>query len=226
MGLSRTKGFIDLLKKELPNETPIIAIRVGSSPQEDSRRSYFDNANQQVSDVCNSLRSNPELSGGFNAIGLSQGGLLFRALVERCDGLKVNNLITLGSPLQGVAAYPGCGKGNGWTSMAKSRVVRALFKKTRENLLPCRVIQALVGTSVYSGNAQRNLMPAQYFKDPNNISGYLNSNHFLADINNERPVSRHFVCPTVRDEPLSSVEQKRPVQGKYQTIKQVCGLFL
>ena len=198
------KEFISLIKKELPQETPIIPIRVGDTSLEDSRRSYFDDANRQVDNVCKSLRNNPALAGGFNAIGLSQGGLMFRAVIERCSGLKVNNLITLGSPLQGVAAYPGCGQGNGWTSMVKSRVMRAIFKRTRENLLPCRVIQALVGTSIYASNVQQNIMPAQYFKDPTNIAGYLKSNRFLVDINNELPVSPNFLPPLrlIHDYPL------------------------
>jgi palmitoyl-protein thioesterase len=56
----------------------------------------------------------------------------------------------------------------------------------REKLLPCSVLQRLVGPSVYTRSAQNSVMPAQYYKDPRKIPQYLASNDFLVDINNER----------------------------------------
>jgi palmitoyl-protein thioesterase len=48
--------------------------------------------------LCEVISSITELSNGFNFIGMSQGGLLARAYVEKCNIPKVNNLITLVSP--------------------------------------------------------------------------------------------------------------------------------
>lgn len=195
------------MRQQLPRDAEIIPIRIGDTPVEDSYKSYFDNANRQVDEVCSALKQNPALIGGFNAIGLSQGGLLLRALVERCEGIKVNTLITLGAPLMGVAAYPGCGRENKWAKMRVIRVFRGVSRKIREKLLPCSLINALVGSSVYSPKVQSTLMPAQYFKDPKNIPTYLQANNFLADINNEKPVS-----VPVRGHPkltILSIEKKR-----------------
>lgn len=111
---------------------------------------------------------------------------MFRALVEKCNGLRVNNLITLGSPLQGVAAYPGCGPDDTFTSQGLNMTVfRSILRKNQIRLLPCPILKALIGSSVYSESVQERIMPAQYFKDPNDIPQYLQANRFLADINNE-----------------------------------------
>lgn len=38
---------------------------------------------------------------------------------------------------------------------------------------------------------QSNLVPAQYFRDPDDLEPYLTHSNFLADINNERPAKNH-----------------------------------
>jgi len=52
----------------------------------------------QTKILCDVIQSIPELSDGFNFIGMSQGGLLARAYVETCNDFPVKNLITLVSP--------------------------------------------------------------------------------------------------------------------------------
>lgn len=46
---------------------------------------------------------------------------------------------------------------------------------------------AIVREGLYSSFAQRNIVPAQYMRDEARIDQYLEVNHFLRDINNERP---------------------------------------
>merc|ERR1712083_112339 len=60
----------------------------------------------QIDWVCQKLLD-PLMADGYNAIGISQGGLLVRGLVQRCP-LPVKNLITFGSPHQGVFGIPDC----------------------------------------------------------------------------------------------------------------------
>jgi len=36
--------------------------------------SYFMNVNEQVEDVCRTIKNDSKLANGYNAIGLSQGG--------------------------------------------------------------------------------------------------------------------------------------------------------
>lgn len=42
------------------------------------------------------------------------------------------------------------------------------------------------GGTVWSDFVQGRLVPAQYFRDPNDLEGYLEHSNFLADVNNER----------------------------------------
>lgn len=58
-----------------------------------------------MNEICQKLQTNPHLKGGFTGIGLSQGGLMMRALVETCDNIDVIRLITFGSPLLGKHTY-------------------------------------------------------------------------------------------------------------------------
>ena len=43
----------------------------------------------KISAVCKILQSDSRLAGGYNAIGYSQGGLLFRGLIQRCPSPPV-----------------------------------------------------------------------------------------------------------------------------------------
>ena len=56
----------------------------------------------QLDELCSTIYNISELKYGFNFIGMSQGGLLARGYVERCNNYPVNNLITLVSPHGGV----------------------------------------------------------------------------------------------------------------------------
>lgn len=80
---------------------------IGKTEDDDRKAGYFDNLNSQVDGVCKALAADPNLKDGFNAMGFSQGGLFFRAYVQRCNNPQVHNLITFGSPHGGVADVPG-----------------------------------------------------------------------------------------------------------------------
>jgi hypothetical protein len=43
--------------------------------------------------VCNKLAADPNLKGGFNAIGFSQGGQFLRAYTQRCNNPPVHNIL-------------------------------------------------------------------------------------------------------------------------------------
>ena len=56
----------------------------------------------QLEELCNTIYGIEELRGGFHFIGMSQGGLLARGYVEKCNYFPVINLITWVSPHAGV----------------------------------------------------------------------------------------------------------------------------
>ncbi|KAI7853902.1 Alpha/Beta hydrolase protein [Circinella umbellata] len=153
----------DLIQKSLPG-TFVYSIQLGKTVEEDHEAGFFGVVNDQIDFVCDQLAGIPELAGGFNAIGFSQGGLFFRGYVERCNRPAVHKLITFGSPHGGVTDIPNC--------MSPSD-------------LTCRLMRSMVRYGAYSGYVQHRVIQAQYFKNPKNLQGYLKHNIFLPDINNE-----------------------------------------
>lgn len=136
----------------------------GAGP--DRNRGFFGNVNDDSRQVCEQVRKIPELQGGFDAVGFSQGGQFIRALVQRCEGIQVRNLVTFGSQHAGIADFPACSGAD----------------------LLCRAAEAALKSGIYSEWAQTHVVTAQYFRNPRDPDGfeqYLTANHFLTDINNE-----------------------------------------
>lgn len=52
----------------------------------------------------------------------------------------------------------------------------------------CQSANALLKFGTWSQFVQSRLIPAQYFRDPEDLQPYLESSNFLADVNNERAV--------------------------------------
>jgi len=70
----------------------------------------FGDVESQIDDVCEQLRDvvdskHPPIKVSY--LGLSQGGLFLRAMLQRCD-LPAGALVTLGSPHAGVSSWPSC----------------------------------------------------------------------------------------------------------------------
>jgi palmitoyl-protein thioesterase len=66
------------------------------------KTSMYTSLSDQLDELCVSIYTLPELRKGFDFIGISQGGLLARGYVERCNSYPVRNLITLVAPHGGV----------------------------------------------------------------------------------------------------------------------------
>ncbi|KAF9099148.1 hypothetical protein BGX23_003741 [Mortierella sp. AD031] len=142
----------------------IHSIYLAESEAEDQRAGFFGNVNKQIEIVCDQLKSIPELKGGFNAVGFSQGGQFLRAYVQRCNDPPIHNLITVGSQHGGVSDIPGC---------------------VNPDDASCKLMRTIARSGVYSGYVRDHIIQAQYFKDPRKLDTYLQRNIFLPDINNE-----------------------------------------
>jgi len=66
------------------------------------KTSMYTSLSDQLDELCLSIYNIDELRKGFDFIGISQGGLLARGYVERCNSFPVRNLITLVAPHGGV----------------------------------------------------------------------------------------------------------------------------
>lgn len=148
--------------------TFVYNIRLDTSAYADQRASFFGNLTTQLEQVCADLASHPILSTApaVDALGFSQGGQFLRAYVQRCNSPPVRSLVTFGSQHNGITQFQTCGPRD-WL---------------------CNGANALLRGGAWSAFTQSRLVPAQYFRDPEDMEKYLEHSNFLADINNEREV--------------------------------------
>ncbi|KAI9696775.1 MAG: hypothetical protein M1836_005137 [Candelina mexicana] len=154
------------LAKEVNPETFVYVIRLDEDGNADRTASFFGNLTLQVEQVCEDLASHPILSTApaINALGFSQGGQFLRAYIERCNSPKVANLVTFGSQHNGISDFKTCGATD-WL---------------------CKGVTALLRGNRWSSFVQSHVVPAQYYRDPEDLENYLEFSNFLASINNER----------------------------------------
>ncbi|KAL8990087.1 MAG: hypothetical protein Q9177_001173 [Variospora cf. flavescens] len=143
-------------------------IRLGDTPSADRTATFLGNLTEQVQKVCHDLSTHPILSRApaINALGFSQGGQFLRAYVQRCNIPPVHTLVTFGSQHNGISEFQNCADDD-WV---------------------CRSWDGYLKRNTWSNFVQSRLVPAQYYRDPEDLDGYLESSNFLADINNERDV--------------------------------------
>ncbi|KAI9762043.1 MAG: RNA polymerase II C-terminal domain kinase beta subunit [Chaenotheca gracillima] len=149
-------------------DAPVYFVRLDDDPNSDRTATYFGNVTEQVLQVCEAIAAHPVLSAApaVNALGFSQGGQFLRGYVELCNTPPVHTLVTFGSQHNGISRFQQCGTSD-WL---------------------CNGAMNLLRRNAWSSFVQSRLVPAQYFRSPDDLDTYLENSAFLADINNEREV--------------------------------------
>ncbi|KAG9234988.1 Alpha/Beta hydrolase protein [Amylocarpus encephaloides] len=157
---------VGTLAQEVNPGTLVYMIRIDDDSSADRTATFFGNVTLQVEKVCADLAAHPILSTApaIDALGFSQGGQFLRGYVERCNNPPVRSLVTFGSQHNGISEFQQC-ESTDWV---------------------CRGAQGLLRSNTWSTFVQSRLVPAQYFRDPEQMDDYLLHSNFLADINNER----------------------------------------
>ncbi|XP_015203993.1 palmitoyl-protein thioesterase 1 [Lepisosteus oculatus] len=149
----------------------VLSLKIGDSIVQDTENSFFMDVNAQVSLVCAQLSRDPQLKGGYNAMGFSQGGQFLRAVAQRCPSPPMRNLVSVGGQHQGVYGLPRC---------------------PGESSHICDWIRKMLNSGAYTPLVQNHLVQAQYWHDPLNEDLYKTHSLFLADINQERVVNETY----------------------------------
>jgi palmitoyl-protein thioesterase len=136
-----------------------VCIESGGGPLD-----WFTSFHSQAEKACEKVKNDKNLQGEFSVVGISQGALIARYIIEKCE-MKgtVKRYVSIGGPQMGVGSLPQCTSG-----------------------VICETINKLIGYGVYTSISQEVIGPAGYYKDITNYNTYLDYSTFLADLNNEK----------------------------------------
>lgn len=158
--------------------TYVHIVQIGDDDDSDRSATFFGNLTEQVQHVCDQLAQDNILrtAPAINGLGFSQGGQFLRAYVERCNFPPVRNLVTFGSQHNGISDFQACASATDFV---------------------CQSANALLKLGTWTQFVQGVLVPAQYYRDPEDMDAYLENSNFLADINNERAVKNQTYAENI-----------------------------
>ncbi|XP_018494768.1 palmitoyl-protein thioesterase 1 [Galendromus occidentalis] len=168
-------GFTSSLIAKIKTRAPdlyVHCIQIGDTPKIDYRNSLFMLGQKQLEIACARVNADENLKNGFNAFGISQGGLFLRALIQTCPPSEVHNFVTFSAPHQGIFGIPNC------------------FKSVPAFL--CRFISKSLTHAAYTPQVQKLFTPIQYWHDPLREEAYRQKSQFAAIYNNERNFNATF----------------------------------
>lgn len=157
------QGVLDLtnyLRGKLQTEVKCIEIGNGFIT------SWFRQFSEQAKEACEKIKQEQIFSGKFSVFGISQGTLIGRYIIQKCDIKgEVVKYVSFDGPQMGIGTLP----------------------KINCPVL-CPAINSVFGRLLYLEYFQKNLGPAGYFKYKNSYEMYLEYSSFLAELNNEKEV--------------------------------------
>ena len=159
------KGIMRRLENGL--NTKVYCIEIGNGKID----SIIKNFEKQAKEGCENIKKIPELQNKFNIFGVSQGTLLGRYIIEKCDMKgKVVNYLSFMGPQMGIGFIPKltCGKICDYLNKIVSDI---------DNVLD-NVLVNILG-------------PASYWKYRYHYDRYMKHNKFLKDLNNEGEVKNY-----------------------------------
>eukprot|EP01116_Phalansterium_solitarium_P021638 TRINITY_DN6804_c0_g1_i1.p1 TRINITY_DN6804_c0_g1~~TRINITY_DN6804_c0_g1_i1.p1 ORF type:complete len:297 (-),score=91.52 TRINITY_DN6804_c0_g1_i1:261-1151(-) len=162
-GITASNSSLDHVKSLLESTFPGIYVRsleVGNGSED----SILMPMNEQAQTICDEIRSDSQLAGGpINAIGFSQGGLVMRGYLERCNDPPVKNFISWVSPQGGQFGCPSI------------------------NVIPVLNISCAHLFDCCAYSVQDELSFASYWINPFKYQDYVDRSVYLADLDNLRP---------------------------------------
>ena len=148
-------------------KTKVHCIEIGNG----SVHSITMNLEQQSKIACDKIKQHPAFQNKFNIFGVSQGTLIGRYIIEKCNDMKgkVQNYVSFMGPQMGIGYIPKltCGKYCDYLN----KIVSAFEDNDPQYLID-------------------NLAPASYWKYRYHYDRFLKNNVYLKDLNNEGAVKK------------------------------------
>ena len=144
---------------------------------------------KQVDLACNAIKSNPHFQGKFNLLGISQGTLISRYIIEKCDMKgQVVRFFSLDGPHMGIGSVPKltCGKFCDFLNNITAPLAYKLMDK---------------------------IGPLGYYKYRYDQETYRKQNKFLKMINNENDEKDEEVYRR-----FSSLEKVKFIKGRHDSV--------
>ena len=158
---NKSKEIKRLLEKYL--KTKVHCVEIGNGRMD----SIFMNLEKQSQIACANIKKIKDFEGKFNIMGVSQGTLIGRYIIEKCNMKgKVQNYVSFMGPQMGIGYIPklSCGK----FCDIFNNLVADLNKKNPKLLA-------------------EKIAPASYWKYRYQYDQYMKDNVYLKDLNNEGP---------------------------------------
>lgn len=180
-----TSTLVNNLAKDL--NTHVECIEIGNG----FITSWFRNFTKQAEEACQNIKENPNFQGKFSVIGISQGTLIGRYVVEACNMTgQVMRYLSLDGPQMGIGSLP--------------KITCPII---------CDWINRLVSKIIYTDVVVANLGPASYYKYKYNYALFLKKNKFLRDLNNEGEIKN-----ALYKERFSNLEKVMLIRGKQDSV--------
>ena len=144
---------------------------------------------KQVELACNSIKSNPHFQGKFNLLGVSQGTLISRYIIEKCDMKgQVVKYFSFEGPHMGIGSVP--------------RITCGKF---------CDFLNNITAPLAYK--LMDKIGPLGYYKYRYDQETYQKQNKFLKMINNENEIKDEDIYRR-----FSSLEKVKLIKGQTDTV--------
>ena len=143
----------------------------------------------QVEEACEKIKANPNFQGKFNVLGISQGTLIGRYIIEKCDMEgQVMKYMSFDGPQMGIASIPKitCGSFCEWLC----NITAPLAYKLMDHVAPCG-----------------------YYKYKFDQETYMKTNVFLKMLNNENEIKDEEVYRR-----FSSLERVKLIKSKEDSV--------
>ena len=116
----------------------------------------------QAKKACEIISSDSNYQGDFAIVSISQGGVLARYVIEKCQMKgNVKKFIPIGGPLAGTHQLPHCFRG-----------------------VVCHILNSFADWFCYKGYVQKTFGPSGYFRASNHLKRFEKSKSVLLSVNN------------------------------------------